>query len=101
LSRELPGTRDLLALAAAFPQRYPGLLESAARGAQARWDILFAFPGDALVLHPDGRVRDVGGIDRGGRFLEALDRACGEGISTPAEFGGLPFTAGWLLYLGY
>src|SRR5690349_6841012 len=57
--RELPGARDLLALAAAQPQRYPCLLESAAQGGrQARYDILFAFPSDALALGSDGRVRD-------------------------------------------
>ena len=51
--RELAGTRDLLPLAAARPERYPCLLESAVRGAQrARHDILFAFP-PADQLPPD------------------------------------------------
>jgi anthranilate synthase component 1 len=100
--RELSGARDLLALAAAFPQRYPGLLESAARGGHARWDILFAFPQDALVLHADGRVRDAKGIDRGGQFLRALDEALDNASAAPrAALCGLPFTGGWLLYLGY
>ncbi|HET6911895.1 MAG TPA: aminodeoxychorismate synthase component I [Rhodanobacteraceae bacterium] len=101
---EIPGARDLLSLAAAHPRRYPGLLESAARGANARWDILFAFPQDALVLHPDGRVRDADGTDRGARFLEALDAAHEIQRSTldsDAGKTGLPFAGGWLLYLGY
>jgi len=98
-TRELSGPRDLLALAAAFPRRYPGLLESAAQGAHARWDILFAFPRDALILHADGRVRDADGMDHGERFLEALDHACDARLR--AESSDLPFTGGWLLYLGY
>ncbi|HEX7128969.1 MAG TPA: aminodeoxychorismate synthase component I [Rhodanobacteraceae bacterium] len=147
MSCELPGTRDLLPLAEAFPQRYPGLLESAARGANARWDILFAFPQDALILHADGHVCDAQGVDRGPRFLQALDEALrsesaalcsplpsGEGLGVRVRSGHtvasdpspqpafghhgalrherrlypagegksrLPFTGGWLLYLGY
>lgn len=100
LTREFDGQRDLLALAAAFPQRYPGLLESAARGAHARWDILFAFPQEALVLHQDGRVRDATGTDRGARFLNALDDAWNLQRSA-RNAASLPFTGGWLLYLGY
>ncbi|GAP64924.1 anthranilate/para-aminobenzoate synthase component I [Mizugakiibacter sediminis] len=107
IARILPGRRDLLAPAAAFPQRYPCLLESAARGtAQARWDILFAFPRAALRLDADGVVRD--GADRalGTRFLEALDRAWRaehDRSPRPAEEGdaALPFAGGWVLYLGY
>ncbi|MGN6312796.1 MAG: aminodeoxychorismate synthase component I [Rhodanobacteraceae bacterium] len=121
ISRELPGIHDLLPLAEAFPRRYPGLLESAARGERARWDILFAFPRDALIVHPDGCVRDARRNDRGERFLEALDRAMEsccrqgafrdtassrhpardavQGIASAQQFP--PFTGGWLLYLGY
>src|SRR5690606_33364735 len=57
--RELPGCTDLLPLAARHPGRYPGLLESVARGnARARHDILFAFPQDGIRL--DGtRLRDL------------------------------------------
>jgi anthranilate synthase component 1 len=108
LQLEVPGCRDLLALAEAFPQRYPGLLESAARGAHARWDILFAFPQDALILHADGHVRDARGEDRGPRFLHALDEALrseGAALCSPLPEGEgkrrLPFVGGWLLYLGY
>ncbi len=97
---ELAGCRDLLAVAAAFPQRYPGLLESSAPGAHARWDILFAFPQDAIILHPDGRVRDASGGDRDGRFLDALDKAWRDS-SRCESASTLPFTGGWLLYLGY
>ena len=105
--RELPGTRDLLPLAA-DPRRYPCLLESAARGANARWDVLFAFPQEALSLHADGRVRDGRGVERRARFLDALDSAwslqsSGACFPRAAEegVGDLPFAGGWLLYLGY
>jgi len=108
--RTLAGMRDLLPLAAADPQRYPGLLESAAQGPHARYDILFAFPRDALTLHRDGRVRDGQGADQGTKFLEALDaawqseRTAATRARIPASSPrppALPFTGGWLLYLSY
>jgi anthranilate synthase component 1 len=100
--RELPGRRDLLALAAAQPERYPGLLESVARGpARTRYDILFAFPESEIRLEPDGRVVDGAGGTLGGSFLDALDRAwASERVAREAD-PELPFTGGWLLYLGY
>jgi anthranilate synthase component 1 len=74
--RALPGVRDLLPLAAANPQRYPCLFESAAGGGtQARYDMLLAFPQEALTLGADGRVRGVSGDDCGRDFLGALDAA--------------------------
>lgn len=103
--RELPGTRDLLPLAAWFPRRYPCLLESALAGPQARWDILFAFPQETLTLHADGRVRNGHGTVVGTRFLDALDaawRAARPGLSrAQGDRSGPPFRGGWLLYLGY
>ena len=72
--RAFDGARDLLALAAAHPRRYPCLLESVVTSARSRHDILFAFPQDALALHAEGHVRDAAGNDRGADFLDALDR---------------------------
>jgi len=115
--RELRGARDLVALAAADPTRYPCLLESAAQGGrQARYDILFGFPRDAMTLGSDGRVRDARGVDHGANFLEALDAAWrAEHIIDAAERmvalgaeaalsplpSALPYSGGWVLYLGY
>src|SRR5579885_1686308 len=99
--RELPGCRDLLPLASADPRRYPCLLESAACGAKARWDILFAFPQQTLSLHADGRVRDASGTDCGTGFLQALDRTFARNRKQFDSPRDLPFTGGWLLYLGY
>ena len=75
--REIEGPRDLLPLAAANPSRYPALLESIARvPTRARFDILFAFPQDRLVLDADG-VLELDGRREAGDFLRALDREWG------------------------
>jgi anthranilate synthase component 1 len=99
--RALPGVRDLLPLAAANPQRYPCLLESVTNGgSQARYDVLFAFPQDALTLHHDGRVSDAKGHATGMRFLDALDAAWQQD-ATKDTCGNPPFAGGWALFLGY
>ncbi|MBN8726812.1 MAG: aminodeoxychorismate synthase component I [Xanthomonadales bacterium] len=101
VTRVLPGHRDLLPLAAAYPARYPGLLQSAARaGARARHDILFAFPLDAIRLDGDG-LRDAAGSAPPGGFLAALDRRWRAERVPPGTGPRLPFQGGWLLYLGY
>ncbi|KRE93775.1 aminodeoxychorismate synthase, component I [Frateuria sp. Soil773] len=98
--RVLQGRRDLLAPAAAFPQRYPGLLESVVRGTpQARYDILFAFPQHGLSLQADGRLH--GAMPGETRFLDALDAAWrAERLPHDAD-DGLPFHGGWVLLLAY
>lgn len=98
----LAGTVDLLALHRRQPVRYPYLLQSAAAGTpQGRYDILFAFPQDSLVLTPD----DLRGPDAepGSGFLQALDRWYGrERIQAPPAPDSLPpFRGGWFVYLGY
>ncbi|MEO5560337.1 MAG: aminodeoxychorismate synthase component I [Dokdonella sp.] len=104
VTRKLACSRDLLPLAAAFPQRYPGLLESVARGnRRARYDILFAFPEAMLRLDRLGDVRGDHGRCAGTRFLDALDLAW-QSEQLPHDLGDealLPFRGGWLLYLGY
>jgi anthranilate synthase component 1 len=100
-TRVIGGRRDLLAPAAAFPGRYPCLLESVVRGtAQARYDILFGFPRDGLALLPDGRLTDTQGRAVPGRFLDALD-AQWRGAARPVPGDGLPFHGGWVLMLTY
>jgi anthranilate synthase component 1 len=99
--RRLAGRRDLLAPAAAFPKRYPSLLQSVTHGtAQTRYDILFAFPGDRLVLDADRVVRDGAGEVQPGRFLDLLDEAWQAERQSAFE-DGLPFHGGWVLLLSY
>ncbi|AMN46992.1 anthranilate synthase component I [Steroidobacter denitrificans] len=126
----MPDAAELLALHALWPHRYPALLESAAPGEPlGRYDILFACPSGRLNLSQDGRLAWSGGgghtltVDRTintlqapafGTFLPALDRwwrsnrpavqpgahAPGMSAADPSP-SSLPFTGGWLLYLGY
>jgi anthranilate synthase component 1 len=90
---------DLVELHRLHPARYPGLLQSTAHG---RYDILFAFPGDSLVLDPAGRLQ---GPCRAsvptGDFLDGLDRWWQESGVARAAGTCLPFTGGWFIYLGY
>ncbi|MGH8188129.1 MAG: chorismate-binding protein, partial [Steroidobacteraceae bacterium] len=91
----------LLALHAAFPESYPALLESAAAAEPlGRFDILFAHPTARLTLTHDGVLTDPRGARTTEPFLAALDRWWKEegAVSSPRT---LPFTGGWLLYLGY
>jgi anthranilate synthase component 1 len=100
--RTFAGRRDLLAPAAAFPQRYPALLESVTRAnAHARYDILFAFPQSTLTLTSDGLVHEPDGRVHAGRFLEALDAAWRAERLSQAGDDGLPFHGGWVLLLAY
>jgi len=93
---------DFLALADRDPARYPALFQSTARGtARSRFDILFAFPQQTLT--GIASTDPVSPSSRGARdFLSSLNdewRAAGR----PSRFESheLPFTGGWLLYLGY
>ncbi len=90
---------DLLALAQSNPQRYPFLLESVAAGPElARYDVLFAFPGETVELAADGVLSGphAGKPD----FLSALD-AWWSDECQPELRADLPFTGGWFVFLGY
>ncbi|WP_397571946.1 aminodeoxychorismate synthase component I [Silanimonas sp.] len=114
--RELPAGLDLLALKRAAPGEFPLLLESAAQGGKARWDLLLAGGESGLYLGADGVTRRESGHAVAGRFLDVLDHAqselrdrlarisaCREGADDVLEAGAadLPFRGGWALYLGY
>jgi anthranilate synthase component 1 len=108
--RTLSGARDSLPLAAANRQRPGTPRKYGVGGPHARYDILFAFPNDELILQRDGCVRDARGNDRGAKFLDALDAAWQSERSTAADervrvlspqASALPFTGGWLLFLAY
>ncbi len=95
------GGPDLLALHRRHPARYPFLLESVAHGtAQARWDILFAFPGASLELDPNG-LRFDGESSPQADFLDALDEWWSREHTEAPDPSPLPFVGGWFLLLGY
>lgn len=100
--RTFAGRRDLLAPAAAFPARYPALLESVTRAsAHARYDILFAFPQSTLALMPGGLLHEADGRVHAGRFLDALDTAWRADRVPYGGDDGLPFHGGWVTLLAY
>ena len=99
--RAVAGTRDLLDLHRHDPQRYPHLLESVAHGTpHARFDILFAFPEESLVLEADAGLRAGGAELPAGAFLTALDEKW-RSARIAHEAAPLPFRGGWFLFLGY
>ncbi len=97
--RELTASADLLAMHDAWPERYPFLLESVEGGnSQARYDLLFALPGETLRLEAGGRLVAPADVPVGAGFLDSLDLWWGR-EATGA--GAAPFAGGWFLYLGY
>lgn len=79
----------LLELQARWPERYPALLESAARGRElGRFDLLFAFP-ERTYAQPVV-----------GSFLNTFDRLFLHEQCAPIECP-LPFSGGWLVFVGY
>jgi len=94
------GPDELRRLNQLHPSRYPFLLQSTAQGGElGRFDILFAFPGDSLVLSENGDLSGRG-ADKQTQFLKALDSWWGEEKTVDAV-SHLPFQGGWFLYLGY
>jgi len=90
---------DLVELHRLDPLRYPGLLQSTAHG---RYDILFAFPGDSLVLDASGSLQGPDSAPgKAGDFLAALDQWWCENQTAVPDSSGLPFSGGWFIYLGY
>jgi anthranilate synthase component I len=100
--RSFSAALEPLALIAAFPAAYPGLLESgagmAARSGGGRFDILPMASGECLRLGADGRLSGPYAGSQG--FLSALEHWWSALRTLEGEIP-LPFTGGWLLYLGY
>jgi len=91
-----------LGLVARYPGSYPGLLESSAPIGPAtggRFDILPISGGECLRLTADGRLSGPHAAGAGG-FLPALENWW-RALRVPNEAASLPFSGGWLLYLGY
>lgn len=100
VARPLPADTDLLALHRHAPERFPLLLESAAGGSGARWDLLLLSNGEGLLQDRAGRLRRLDGTPVAGGFLAALD-ADFRRLQRPVEGGHWPFRGGWSLFLGY
>jgi anthranilate synthase component 1 len=99
------GYADLADLSRLNPERYPYLLQSVASAPSlARFDILFAFPGETLNLGSPGKL-DGPDACRADGFLGSLDKWWASELRNWAgpgeELAHLPFTGGWFLYLGY
>ena len=96
----LPRQVDLRALHRQQPDRYPFLLESTAIGPElGRFDILFAFPGEELVLEQFAAL-DGPGSESATNFFDALD-AWWQKERRDESDSPLPFLGGWFMYLGY
>jgi anthranilate synthase component 1 len=82
-----------------YPERYPALLESGAVSAEgaARFDILPFSSGESLRLNSAGRLTGAYAGEAG--FLAALQEWWASLRTQPDS--ELPFTGGWVLYLGY
>ncbi len=92
-----------LGLVAQFPDIYPGLLESSAPIGPAtgggRFDILPISNGECLRLDADRRLSGPHAAGARG-FLGALENWW-RSLRAEGDPASLPFTGGWLLYLGY
>ena len=92
-----------LRLVAQFPGSYPGLLESSAplgpSGGGGRFDILPIGCGECLRLDANRRLSGPHAAGAAG-FLGALEDWW-LALRMPADAASLPFTGGWLLFLGY
>jgi anthranilate synthase component 1 len=99
--RTTAGFPDLARLHRLSPARYPHLLESVAHGTpQARYDILFAFPGDSLVLESNGTLRHNGALIAGD-FLATFDATWRAASVTEQKGLPFPFHGGWFVFLSY
>lgn len=98
LREPVPFTVDPLDLHLRDPDFYPALLQSTAHGtAQGRYDILFAAPGERVLLDADTRLH--GPTVGEATFLGALDAAWKAERSDASL--PVPFAGGWFLLLGY
>lgn len=99
---EIHADYDLLDLHHAHPARYPYLLESVVHDTtRARYDILFAFPGQTLELSTFATIKGDGLNIQGTDFLQNLDAWWLEQASQQKSALKLPFSGGWFVYLGY
>ena len=89
---------DLTGVAAALPDRYPYLLDSAAPGPLGEYSLLLRTSGEQLCSHSNGSISGPG---EAGGFLARLNDWYQREKHTTSEENSWPFSGGWFLYLGY
>ncbi len=89
---------DLLEIAAALPEQYPYLLDSAAPGPLGQYNLLLRTSGEQLCLHHDDKISGPGEC---GGFLSRLNDWFEQEKQSLSSISSWPFTGGWFLYLGY
>jgi len=93
-------SNELIELNRTNPERYPFLLQSTSCNNKiGRFDILFAFPEDSLVLEKSLSLQS-NLYDSKSKFLESLDDWWLH-HKKPTIDCDIPFRGGWFLYLGY
>jgi len=97
----VPGSA-LRTLSTRTPGQFPVLLESAAQGPLARYSLLAFEPSASLVRDARGTLRAEGTALVAGGFLDNLQAwFTRESVRRHDSAHGLPFTSGWVVYLGY
>ena len=100
--RSFSADLEPLTLVEKYPAAYPGLLESGAASSAvssgSRFDILPMASGECLRLKSDGDLSGPYAASEG--FFAALDHWW-SALRLPETESLLPFSGGWLLYLGY
>jgi len=94
---------DLLGLADRFPESFPFLLDSAARGPLGAHSLLLFAAKDCLIRHGDGHIEGPG---EGDGFFDRLEswyqaEKTGRRESAGGDALEIPFTGGWFLFLSY
>lgn len=93
---------DLLLLHSSNKKRYPFLLQSTSlKNKNSRFDILFAFPQQQLILKNDFKLYLDNEPCQTNNFLSLLDKLWKDSKTNENDFIDLPFTGGWFLYLAY
>lgn len=97
-SCHLDSKLELTDIAAARPDQYPYLLDSATQGPLGQHSFLFRTNGQHLCWQHDGNITGPGD---GAQFLERLDSWIAREQQIHDEGVEAPFCGGWFIYLGY
>jgi anthranilate synthase component 1 len=88
-------------LAARAPEQWPVLLESAAHGPLGRYSLLAFQPRASITRDANGALEARGTALGPGGFLDNLAAWYAREARPAASDKSLPFTGGWIVYLGY